>query len=181
MCLSDSSLRMEMWSTLHRGLCLRSPPWCWCCSWPGSGSRSSTSAASESLKKVTPGSFRTLKSVCIHRTLIVAFGGRGVAGRSSLRRSEPPTKWSEMSIGVWGPWVTQNAASWRFSPSWWCCGSHVTRALWTAGLHTYLTPRQSKYEKVQTKVFSLCDLLHLKEVLGPMLIKKKKKSSRICP
>lgn len=49
LCLSDSSLITEMWSILHRGSSLHSPPWCWCCSWPGSGSSSSTLAASECL------------------------------------------------------------------------------------------------------------------------------------
>lgn len=172
LCLVDSSLRMVTWSTLHHGLRSPSPPCCWCWSWLGSGCSSSTSAASESpnhpkvkclqmllvvnvpLRMI--GSFSHEELLHINLQIIkctlwfpstAACGGRGVAGRSSRRGSERRTKWSGTSIGVWDRWVTQRSASWRSSPSWWCCGSHETRASWTAGPPTSLTPRQSEYQK----------------------------------
>lgn len=172
LCLVDSSLRTVTWSTLHHGLRSPSPPWYWCLYWPGSGCSSSISAASESSNrpKVTRpqmllgvnvtlrmiGSFSHEELLYINWQIIkctlwfpsaAACGGRGVAGRSRRRRSERRTKWSGTSIGVWDQWVMQRPASWHSSPSWWCCGSHETRASWTAGPPTSSTPRQSEYQK----------------------------------
>lgn len=84
------------------------------------------------------------KTFCTHCTLAAASGRRGVVGQSSLRRNGQPTRWSEMSTNVLDQWVTQKAACWRFSPSWWCFGSHATLALWMVGRRMSLMPEQSK-------------------------------------
>lgn len=84
---------------------------------------------------------------------VAACGGRGAAGRFRRRRSEQGTRWSETSIAAWARWVTQRSASWRSSSSWWCCGSHETRASWTAGRLTSSTPRPSEYPKIRIRVY----------------------------
>lgn len=86
-------------------------------------------------------------------SFVAAFGRRGVVGRCSQRRSERRTKWSGTSITVWDRWVTERAASWRSSSSWWRCGSHETRASWTAGPPTSSTPRPSEYQKNSIRVY----------------------------
>lgn len=97
---------------------------------------------------------RILARVLMSRSLnllwlsfVAACGRRGVAARSSRRRSEQRTKLSEMRIGVWGRWVTERSASWGSSSSWWRCGSRETRASWTAGPPTSSTPKPSEYHK----------------------------------
>lgn len=76
-----------------------------------------------------------------------AWGRRGVAVRSSRRRSGQHTRSSGTSIPVWDPWATESSAFWHFSSSWWRCGSHETHASWRAGRRTCSTPKLSEYQR----------------------------------
>lgn len=89
------------------------------------------------------------KTFPTHCTLATASGRRGVVGRSSLRRSGRPTRWSEMSISVLDQWAMQKAACWHFSPSWWCCGSHVILDLWMVGQRMSSMPELSKFNSTR--------------------------------